>query len=231
MFVVKRKNLVILSVLAVTFFTFILCFFSLGKTVDMGVDKIKVVLDAGHGGIDGGVSGVNTLVKESELNLIVTKKLQNYLQNAGIEVVLTRSTQSGLYGLATKNLKRKDMQKRKEIILKAKPTLVVSVHMNKYASSSRRGGQVFYSGENEQAKILAQSVQSSFNELYSDIKEYSPLKGEYYILNCTPYPTIIAECGFLSSPIDESLLITEEHQSAVAYSIFKGIVEYLSKIS
>ena len=80
-----------------------------------------IVIDAGHGGIDGGVSGVNTGVKESEINLAIVKKLESYIKGAGMSVVLTRSTDAGLYGVATKNLKRKDMQKRKEIILKAKP--------------------------------------------------------------------------------------------------------------
>ena len=74
------------------------------------------VISQDNGGVDGGVSGVKTGVKESELNLAVVKKLENYLKSAGLSVVLTRNTDAGLYGLATGNLKRKDMQKRKEII-------------------------------------------------------------------------------------------------------------------
>ena len=67
---------------------------------------------------------------DADIIICVFKKLESYIKGAGMSVVLTRSTDAGLYGVATKNLKRKDMQKRKEIILKAKPHLVLSVHIN-----------------------------------------------------------------------------------------------------
>ena len=127
--------------------------------------------------------------------------------------------------------KKKDMQKRKEIIENAQPSLVVSVHLNKYALSSRRGAQVFYNENSKNGKVLAESVQQAFNELSESKREYSPLKGDYYILNCTNYPSIIAECGFLSNPEEEALLITDEYQDDISYTIFKGIVSYLSKVS
>lgn len=78
---------------------------------------------------------------------------------------------------------------------------------------------------------LAECVQNSFNDMPESVKKYSPLTGDYYILNCSEYPSVIAECGFLSNPQDESLLITEEYQYKVAYSIFKGIVSYLAETS
>ena len=79
--------------------------------------------------------------------------------------------------------------------------------------------------------MLANSIQKSLNGLYKDVKDYSPLKGDYYILNCTEYPSVIAECGFLSNPTDEALLITEEFQSELAYSLFIGIIDYLTESS
>lgn len=233
MFVISKRSFVIISVLVLTIITFVFCSVALknGSALSLTEPKIKIVLDAGHGGVDGGVSGVKTGVKESELNLIIVKKLQRYLVDAGFEVVLTRSTDAGLYGIATKNLKKKDMQKRKEIIEKAEPSLVVSVHLNKYALTSRRGAQVFYNENSKNGKVLAESVQQAFNELSESKRAYSPLKGDYYILNCTNYPSIIAECGFLSNPEEEALLITNEYQDTISYTIFKGIVSYLSKVS
>lgn len=228
MFVVKRKNILIVSVLILTFLTFILCFSAIKiNPIGSASSKIKVVLDAGHGGIDGGVSGVNTNVKESELNLKVVKKLEKYLIDAGITVVLTRNSEAGLYGVASASLKRKDMERRKEIIEKAKPNLVVSVHMNDYSVSTRRGAQVFYNVDNENSKKLAMSIQETFNDMQQCVRKYSALKGEYYILSCTQYPSVIAECGFLSNPEEESLLITESYQNELAYSIYKGIAGYL----
>lgn len=228
MFGIKKKNLVVISVFLVTILAFVFCFgvLAIRPTVEIP-DKVRIVLDAGHGGVDGGVSGVNTLVKESDLNLIIVKKIEKYLISSGFSVVLTRSSDAGLYGVATKNRKKKDMQRRSEIINKAKPSLVVSIHMNQYSLSTRRGAQVFYKQNDVEGKKLANCVQESFNSMENSSRECSTLVGDYFILNCSKYPSIIAECGFLSNPEDEALLITEEYQEAIAYAIFKGIVEFL----
>ena len=233
MFVIKKRSIIIVSALILTIIAFIVCFGSMSALAagETSVSGIKIVLDAGHGGIDGGVTGVNTGVKESEINLSIVRKLEKYLTEAGFGVVLTRPSEAGLYGVATGSLKKKDMQKRREIIHAAKPDLVVSVHQNKYSLSSRRGAQIFYKKGDELSAKLAECVQNSFNDMPESVKKYSPLTGDYYILNCSEYPSVIAECGFLSNPQDESLLITEEYQYKVAYSIFKGIVSYLAETS
>lgn len=232
MFVIKKRNIIIISVLLVTAITFIICFSALTKTsAGAEITGITVVLDAGHGGIDGGVVGARTGVKESELNLKIVKKLEKYLIDGGINPVLTRKTEAGLYGVAVKNLKRRDMEKRREIILKARPALVVSVHLNKFSVSSRRGAQIFYKEGDKNSHLLAESIQSVFNQMEESVREFSPLSGDYYLLNCSEYPSVIAECGFLSNPEEEALLITEDYQDKVAYSLFKGIVTYLAKAS
>ncbi len=232
MLVLKRRNILIISVLLVTAITFVICFSALTKTsAGADVTGITVVLDAGHGGIDGGVTGVKTGAKESEINLKIVKKLEGYLVGGGINPVLTRKTEAGLYGVAVKNLKRRDMEKRKEIILKSRPALVVSVHLNEFSVSSRRGAQVFYKAGDENSKLLAESLQSVFNQMEGSVRSFSPLTGDYYILNCSTYPSVIAECGFLSNPEEEALLITDEYQDTIAYSLFKGIVKYLAEVS
>ncbi len=232
MYILRRRNIIIISVLLIVALTFTICFSALLKTPTVDTsNKIKIVLDAGHGGKDGGVSGINTGVKESELNLSIVKKLQKNLTDAGMSVILTRNSDAGLYGVATKNLKRKDMAKRKEIIHNAEPTLVISVHMNKYSLSSRRGAQVFYKDSDNNAKILAQNMQTELNLMEESVRTCSILKGDYYILNCSEYPSIIVECGFLSNPEDERLLIDDEYQNILAYTMFKGIVSYLSQMT
>ena len=231
MFVIKKRNLIIVSVLIITAITFFVCFGALSvKAVNEdSPSKIKIVIDAGHGGVDGGVSGVKTGVKESDLNLKVAFKLEEYFISAGFSVVMTRTSDSGLYGMATKNRKRKDMEKRRDIIKAAKPDLVVSIHMNKYSLQSRRGAQVFYKKSDENGKLLAQNIQSSFNEMEEAVRTCSSLTGDYYILNCTEYPAVIVECGFLSNPEDEILLITDDYQSKVSYATFKVVIGYFSQ--
>lgn len=233
MFVVKRKNIIITLTLLLSVITAVYCFVALSNVAENSVAtaELKVVIDAGHGGIDGGVVGVRSGVKESELNLAVAKKLKKLFLSAGVEVVMTRDTENGLYGTATKNLKKKDMRKRRDIINAAKPTMVISIHMNKYSSSTRRGAQVFFDINNDSGKLLADSVQKSLNEMDECVRQYAALKGDYYILNSHSYPACIVECGFLSNPEDESLLLDSEYQDKLAYAVFKGSIDYLTETS
>lgn len=192
---------------------------------------LKVVIDAGHGGIDGGVTGVNTGVKESELNLAVAKKLAGYFESAGVNAVLTRENSSGLYGSATNGFKKRDMQKRRDIINKTAPELVISVHMNKYSVSTRRGAQVFYDKNSENGKLLALMIQRNLNAMEESVRDCAALVGDYYILNSHAYPACIVECGFLSNPEDEKLLTDAVYQDKIAYAVFKGAIEYLTEAS
>lgn len=203
-----------------------ICFYALSVS-SASASYMTVVLDAGHGGIDGGVSGRVTGVSESEINLDIVKKVQIYFERAGITCVLTRSTDAGLYGTLGKGFKKRDMQRRKEIIEEAKPVAVISVHQNFYSDSSKRGAHVFFRADSAQGKLLAAAVQKQLDALYN-IDGRAALTGDYYILNCTDYPSIIAECGFLSSAEDEALLVQDDYRDKVAYAIFTGFIEYIS---
>ena len=185
-----------------------------------------VVIDAGHGGIDAGVRGINTDTKESDINLAISKYLRGYFSDAGFTVIMTRKTQGGLYGVSTKGFKMRDMKKRKEIIEESNADMVISVHQNFCPIPSRRGGTVFYDKDSESGKTLAASIQKSLNEMKESVKQSSPLVGDYYMLKCTQSPSVIVECGFLSNTEDEKLLVSESYQKSIAYAIFKGAVSY-----
>ena len=118
-----------------------------------------VVVDAGHGGMDGGVTGVNTGVKESDLNLVMAKLLGEYLKSGGFDVVYTRRTSGGLYKEGDVNKKSADMHRRAEIISRADPVAVVSIHMNTFFQRSRRGAQVFFDPSSAKGESLALAVQ------------------------------------------------------------------------
>ena len=187
-----------------------------------------VVVDAGHGGIDGGAVGVKTKVQESDLNLEIAKKLKDKLKETGINVIMTRSSYGGLYGTTAKGFKRRDLEKRIKIINSSNADAMVSIHLNCYSSSSRRGATTFFCKGKTEGEKLAQSIQRHFNTLSGQPKDYSSLKGDYYLLNQSNCPSVICECGFLSSPEDEALLLTEEYQNEIADKILYGIIEYLS---
>ena len=185
-----------------------------------------VVIDAGHGGIDAGVHGKVTDIKESDINLAIAKQLKGYFANAGFNAVLTRKNNGGLYGLSTKGFKMRDMKKRKEIIEQNKADMVISVHQNFCPIPSKRGSTVFFDKSSECGIALANTIQKQLNALNDKIKPNEALAGDYYMLKCTSNPSVIVECGFLSNAEDEKLLITEEYQKAIAYAIFKGAVYY-----
>ncbi len=202
------------------------------KTVFSGEKQpLKIVLDAGHGGMDGGVVGKRTGIKESDLNLQIVYRLQEVFTDMGFEVVLTRKTEAGLYGTTGKGFKRRDMERRKAIIEAEKPSYVVSVHQNVYPSSSSRGAQVFFNAENAEGKALAECVQGELNGIYAqeNAKGRKISKGDFYMLKCTPAPSILVECGFLSNGLDESLLITPAWQTQIAQAIGKGVMRFLSE--
>lgn len=187
-----------------------------------------IVIDAGHGGIDAGVRGRNSGVKESDINLAISRELAGYFKSAGFGAVLTRKSQAGLYGLPTKGFKLRDMKKRRDIINECGADMVISVHQNFYSDYSRRGAQVFFDKGSESGKELALCIQNSLNSMEGAVKKNSPLIGDYYMLECTESPSVIVECGFLSNAQDEELLISADYQKEIAYAIFAGAVTYFT---
>ena len=187
-----------------------------------------IVIDAGHGGIDAGVRGKTSGVKESDVNLAIAYELREYFLDAGFSAVLTRKSQAGLYGVPTKGFKRRDMQSRRDVIISSGADMVISVHQNFYSDSSRRGAQVFFDNDSESGKKLAVCIQNSLNSMENATRAVSPLVGDYYMLKCTESPSVIVECGFLSNQADEELLVTEQYRKEIAYAIFAGAVSYFS---
>ena len=198
----------------------------------MSRDSRKVVVvDAGHGGADGGVTGKRTGVKESDLNLKVAKLLGEYLVAGGYRVIYTRQNDTmHTHPDVRDNKKRADMFKRGDIINAAKPDAMISVHMNFYSASSRRGAQVFFDRYSEQGRRFADIMQEIINrDLNSDNggRAYTALSAEKYLLSCSPYPSIIVECGFLSNPFDEANLTDKNYQTKLEYTLFLGIDGFL----
>ena len=186
-----------------------------------------IVIDPGHGGTDGGVTGAETKVTEAEINLEISLLLEEELTRRGFNTVKTRSS-SGTAAIVAGE-KQQDMERRKEIILSANPSLVVSIHCNKFPSSSRRGAQVFFNPLSESGQALAKRLQDSLNilNLVEVGRGYTALSGDYYILNCSPYPSAIVECGFLSNAEDERLLLSQDYRTKLVNAVADGIQRFL----
>ena len=210
---------------------FYLCFHGLAAPVSATVAaSAKIVLDAGHGGIDGGVTGKRTGVKESDLNLEIAYLAAEKFREAGFEVVLTRKTSEGLYGTTAKGFKKRDMQKRREIIDEARPAAVISIHQNFYPSSFSRGGQAFYLKGSESGVNLAECLQVALNKLYGGrgAPKRTKATGDFFMLSCSEYPSSLVECGFLSNAKDEALLTSDEFKTELAEAIVSGVIAYFA---
>ena len=208
-------------------FAFGVCIFALTATASESA-RLTVVIDAGHGGVDGGVVGIESGTKESDINLDLSRRLARRFADAGFAVVMTRETEAGLYGTATSGYKKRDMLKRSEIINKSNPALVISVHQNFFSMRSRRGAQVFFRESNEKSVTLACLIQASLNDMPECVKKSEPLKGDYYVLNCNDFPSVIVECGFLSNAEDEALLLDNTYRDKIVEAIAGGALKFLS---
>lgn len=228
--VMKKKKLIFVIVVL------IILAICLGTTLTVAdtfspQKEIVVVLDAGHGGRDNGVIGTESGIKEKELNLKITFLVKEYLEKGNVKVVLTRKNDNGLYGDANSNFKQIDMNIRKDIIRQAQPNVVVSIHANKFPDSSRRGAQAFYEEMSEESQKLAKALQASINTLNNQYveREFTALKGNYFILKCSRYPSAIIETGFLSNSEDDKLLNDKEYQEKMAFQIYSGIMSYITE--
>lgn len=192
----------------------------------------RIVIDPGHGGDDPGMIGESG-INEKVLNLTYAKKLKALLEAEGYEVVLTRTTEDGLYDADASNKKAQDMQRRVAIIAEANPVLTVSIHQNSYAEdTSVKGPQVFYYEQSEKGEKLAAAIQESLNEeLQIERPRLQKGNATYYILKRSVSTTVIVECGFLTNPEEEALLQEETYQEQVAQAICNGILNYLSEVS
>lgn len=194
-----------------------------------GGEKIRIVIDAGHGGADPGKVGINGAL-EKDVNLEIAKKLKVFLESADYEVLMTREDENGLYDEGASNKKVQDMKRRIELIEQVDPLLVVSIHQNSYHEEGVKGAQVFYYTSGEKSKQLAGLIQERLKML--DEKNTRVEKGNdsYYLLKKTGKPIVIVECGFLSNYEEAEKLITPLYQEKLAFQIHMGIEKYVNTL-
>ncbi len=193
-----------------------------------GLNANLVVIDAGHGADDGGKVGINGAV-EKDINLKIALRVKELLTNQGIQVVMTRENDSGMYPKTGDNRKTRDMKKRVELINKERPVLTVSIHQNSYTEESVSGAQTFFFTGSEEGKKAAEILQEQLIKTLQPEKErVAKENGSYYLLKYVESPIVIAECGFLSNAKEAELLCDEEYQEKVAWAIHLGVIRYLN---
>ena len=198
------------------------------------MDSIKLILiDPGHGGMDGGAVSKKGTV-EKHINLSISLKVRTKLVDLGYEVIMTREEDKGLYtkGGNINKMKKEDLNKRCNMKKNSGCDLFISIHQNFFPDSSCCGPQIWYS-KNMKSNIFAHITQENLNYDLGYNKRIEKEEGSAYkILRCyTDIPSVIVECGFLSNTKEEGLLKTEMYQDKIASSIVKSIQEYYDSIS
>jgi N-acetylmuramoyl-L-alanine amidase len=190
-----------------------------------------IVVDAGHGGVDGGTSRGALLEKNVTLNLAL--KLKTLLEHDGYIVVLTRDSDVSLDNLNKSSPSRheRDLIARTDIINTGSAQLFLSLHVNSIdGDPSENGSIVFYGGKFPQSRTLALYLQYELNAIAIDgavRQQHTPLHGRYYLLGRTDIPGVIVETAFISNARERELLTTEEFLGQLAEAIAEGTERYL----
>ena len=190
-----------------------------------------VIVDAGHGGFDGGA--VVGEVLEKDINLKIANSLSNMLRASGFKVICIRTDDSSTESDPAATIaarKRSDLNNRLEILKQNPDAVLVSIHLNKFSSASAKGAQMFYSPKNEKSKAIAECLKTSVKELLQPENHRTVKAGtkSTFLLYYSPIPAVIAECGFMSNPAEFSLLQTEKYQREMAFSLLCGILKYFN---
>lgn len=234
MLVLKRQRLsLIIGCLFVSIFTFMFISSKKGEytvpTVSLPISGKTVVVDAGHGVPDEGAESSNG-TSEAETNLKIALKLQELLEQSGCTVLLTRSDENAIYDIDSKSLKQKkisDIHNRVKIGNESSADIFVSIHLNKIPQKQYDGWQTFYKADSEEGRKLAICIQESLGKAIQ--KENSRIAKSIeniYIIKHVEIPTTIVECGFLSNPEEEKMLLDNDYQDKLAWGIYNGIINY-----
>lgn len=212
--------------------SFLVCFFYVNTATVYNVasllntSKKKIIIDAGHGGFDGGASVGNIL--EKDINLIIAKDLKCLISMFGYDIIMTRETDcaTNTEGDSIRTKKISDMKNRLNIMRNYPEAEFVSIHLNKYSTSAPKGLQVFYSKNHEKSLSLAQSLQESVKNILQkdNHRKVKKATSDAYLLDNAPIPAVIIECGFLSNETDLENLTNTEYQQKLAFACFCGIV-------
>jgi N-acetylmuramoyl-L-alanine amidase len=190
-----------------------------------------LIIDAGHGGTDGGAVSV-TGVPESEINLSIAIKLRALAQLLGLPCIMTRETEEIDYPEDANSLHEKkvyDTVRRVELAESEPGCVLISIHQNKFPASSPRGPQAFF-GKDGNSEVLALLAQEKLTAaLWPENRRVAaPIPKKVYLFSHISCTSLLAECGYLSNPTEARLLETDGHQIKAALALASAYIEFIS---
>ena len=191
-------------------------------------DRKTVILDAGHGGEDGGASSQDGKL-ESMINLELAKRLNDLMHLIGIQTVMIRDTDRSVYtsGNSLSEKKISDLKNRVEMINTLDQQILISIHQNYYTDSRYSGAQVFYAptdGSRELAERLQSALIASVNP--GSTRQIKRADG-IYLMQHIDCPGVLIECGFLSNLAEAEMLSEPEYQKKLCCVIASSCSRYL----
>lgn len=194
-------------------------------------DKV-IAIDAGHGGVDPGALGKQGS-KEDEINLKIALKLRGLIEENGGVVILTRNDGEGLYTEDSTTLREKkneDLRNRRIEVNNSQPDILLSIHLNSFPESKYYGAQTFYKEGCEKSKNLALLIQEELRNVLDKNNNRAPQSRDtIYLIREADAPSVLIECGFLSNPMEESLLMDSKYQQKIAWGIYIGVMRYFNE--
>ncbi|WP_050613677.1 N-acetylmuramoyl-L-alanine amidase CwlD [Bacillus testis] len=188
-----------------------------------------IVLDAGHGGPDGGAAVKG--VVEKDISLPITKMVRDYLQEQGALVIMTRENDTDLAGDTSgyRARKREDLKQRVKLINDSEADLYLSIHLNAFPSSKYSGAQTFYTMRYKENKYAADFIQSELKTNLENTNREAKAIDHVYVMKHALKPGALVEVGFLSNDKERERLTQSSYQDMVAASIYKGILRYFTE--
>ena len=192
--------------------------------------SVTVVLDAGHGGIDGGAVGVNGTL-EKDLNLAIVQKAAAVLREKGYTVVLTRERDELLTDSGNGSRKQQDLRARVATVDSLEDAILISVHMNRFPDSAVKGMTFYYSPNHPDSYRLSESMHGMMlkNVQPDNRRPMKEATSGIYLLYHTTVPAVLVECGFLSNALEEAMLTEEDYQKTIAEMITSGVIAFIEK--
>lgn len=224
----------IISIILATVLIFTIITFDRARNASSKVlttcDAPVIIIDAGHGGEDGGaVANDNTV--EKDINLSISLKTNEILSLFGFKTHMVRSTDKLIYDDAATTIRQKknsDLHNRHKMMNKYENCLYLSIHQNKFEDSRIWGAQTFYSPNDEKSPVLAEFIQSAIKSLIQpdNTRVIKKTGTSVFVIYNATKPAVMVECGFVSNPQELNKLKDDRYQNEMSFSISNGIINY-----
>lgn len=228
-----KKVLVIIFTFVFTFVTCVGINYMMRDVVDISSNissnRVNLVIDAGHGGIDAGTIGVDN-ANEKDINLSIALMLYDFAMVSGISSFLVRDGDYLVYS-DNDDKSRSDLYNRMDYINSIENSSLISIHQNHFQDSSEWGMQIWYSPNDDKSKIMADNIlEITKSNLQSDNTRLNKKSdSSYYLLYKAQVPSIMVECGFMSNSEENKKLQDNKYQKQLAYSIMLGFSKYITE--